>query len=183
MKDLTKISNKEKEKFVSALTQELIPLRTKAGISQEELAELIGVSRQTYGSIERRTRRMTWNTYLSLIMFFDYNKKTHQMIRNIGAFPYEIIKQFNHGSELQEIDFSTITSIEGMGDILESLDEDALRSIKTMIMVEYARCTKTPGEVVVRAFDGKDFNFGQPKNIEATKALKAIKEKQQGNGQ
>lgn len=183
MKDLIQLSNKEKEKFVTALTNDLCSLRTKAGISQEELAALIGVSRQTYGSIERRTRRMTWNTYLSLVLFFDYNNKTHQMIRNIGAFPYEVIKQFNHGHELKAIDFSNVTEGDDMTDIFDALDEDALRSIKTMIMLEYARCTKTPGEVVVRAFDGRDFNFKQPKNIEATKALKAIKEKQRADGE
>ena len=41
------LTNAEKEKYISALTPELVVLRTKAEISQEERAELIGISRQT----------------------------------------------------------------------------------------------------------------------------------------
>lgn len=175
------ISEEEKERFISALTPELALLRTKAGISQEELASFIGTSRQTYGSIERKTRRMSWDTFLSLIMFFDYNQKTHQMIRTIGAFPHEIIKHFNEGADFNEVDLGSFLG-EGMQSIVDSLDEQALRSIRTLIMVEYARCTNTPGEVVVKAFDGRNFNPSQlchPTQTEilTTKALKSIKEK------
>ena len=49
------LTEEEKDKFISALTPELVLLRTKAEISQEELASLIGVSRQTYGAIERKS--------------------------------------------------------------------------------------------------------------------------------
>ena len=61
-----KLTDEEKQMLIAAITQELIPLRSKAGISQGELANLIGVSRQTYGAIERGDREMTWNTYLHL---------------------------------------------------------------------------------------------------------------------
>lgn len=77
----------EKEKLISALTPELMMLRTKAEISQGELANLIGVSRQTYGAIARGARKMTWGTYLSLILFYDYKHMTHTFIRNIDVFP------------------------------------------------------------------------------------------------
>lgn len=63
------LAEAEKKELISALSQELILLRMKAEISQSELANLIGVSRQTYGAIERGVRLMTWNTYLSLILF------------------------------------------------------------------------------------------------------------------
>ena len=56
------LTSAEKEKYISALTPELVVLRTKAEISQEELAELIGISRQTYGAIERKVRQMSWST-------------------------------------------------------------------------------------------------------------------------
>ena len=75
-----KLTDEEKQMLIAAITPELIPLRSKAGISQGELANLIGVSRQTYGAIERGDREMTWNTYLSLVLFYDYNQKTHQML-------------------------------------------------------------------------------------------------------
>ena len=71
----------EENRFISALTPNLNVLRTKAEISQEELTNFIGISRQTYSAMERRIRKMAWCTYLSLFLFYDYNQKTHQIIR------------------------------------------------------------------------------------------------------
>lgn len=85
----------EKEKLISALTPQLMMLRAKAEISQGELANLIGVSRQTYGAVERGARKMTWGTYLSLILFYDYNHMTHTIIRNIDVFPNQLVERFN----------------------------------------------------------------------------------------
>lgn len=172
------LSDEDKEKFISALTPELVLLRTKAGISQEELAVLIGTSRQTYGAIERQARRMSWSTFLSLIMFYDYNQKTHDIIRAIGAFPHEIIKHFNDGNDLREVEISSLVS-EGMKPIIDCLDEQALRSIRTLVMVEYARCTDTPGDIVVKSFDGKHFNASTTPQMRVTEALRTIKEKNQ----
>lgn len=150
------VTDKEKERFISALTDELIMLRTKAGISQDDLSSLIGVSRQTYGSIERKHRRMSWSTYLALVMFYDYNKKTHQILRSTGAFPHEIIKKFNNGADEVDVDVGSFLG-DGSASIINKLDDQALHSIRTMIMVEYARCTETPGDVVIKAFDGINF--------------------------
>jgi len=41
-----------KEKFIDTLTNELKVLRAKAGITQQELADRLGVSRRTYGIID-----------------------------------------------------------------------------------------------------------------------------------
>ena len=59
-------------------------------MSQEEIANAIGLSRQTYSAIEAGKKRMTWRTYLALIMMFDYNPKTHEVIRQINIFPSEL---------------------------------------------------------------------------------------------
>ena len=50
------ISEKGKNALIEKLTPELPLLRTKAEISQEEIANIIGTSRQTYGAIERKAR-------------------------------------------------------------------------------------------------------------------------------
>ena len=59
-----------KNSYMDILAEHLLPLRMKADITQEELAQIIGVSRQTYYAIENQKREMTWNTFLSLILFF-----------------------------------------------------------------------------------------------------------------
>ena len=54
------IPEEEKKKYIKALAEELPSLRAKVGVPQDELARIIGVSRQTYGAIERRVREMSW---------------------------------------------------------------------------------------------------------------------------
>lgn len=184
MKDYSKgiISDDERSALIDALTNELTTLRAKAGISQEEISAMLDVSRQTYGSIERRDSKMSWSNYLSLILFYDYNTKTHEIIRNSPAFPHEFIKRINNGSELNVFDFKEL-----LGDsadiIISRLDEEALRTIKTLILVEYARCAKIPGDAVVRSFDGVDFtpSIITSEDVEASKALRRIREKRNKN--
>lgn len=89
------LTDAEKDGYIATLTPNLAILRTQADISQEELANLIGVSRQTYSSIERNMRRMSWSTYLSLVLFYDYNQKTHNLMRSLSVFPTELIVLFN----------------------------------------------------------------------------------------
>ena len=85
----------DKDKLIEILTEELPSLRAKIGISQEELCSIVGISRQTYSSIETKKRKMSWNTYLSLIMFFIHNEKTLPVIDTIGAFPESLRDSLN----------------------------------------------------------------------------------------
>lgn len=55
-------------------------LRKKAELTQTALAELIGVSKFTILSIEKKQRKMTWNTFLSLVLVFTNNKETDKML-------------------------------------------------------------------------------------------------------
>lgn len=59
-----------KEELMSMLRNELPVLRARLGISQAKLAEMIGISRQTYNVIENGKREMTWPIFLSLVAFF-----------------------------------------------------------------------------------------------------------------
>lgn len=77
----------DKEKLIDILTDELPALRAKLGLSQDELSSIIGISRQTYSGIETQKRRMSWNTFLSLILLFGYNEKTATYVNAVGAFP------------------------------------------------------------------------------------------------
>lgn len=94
MKDGThaEIQEIDKERLIDVLTEELPVLRAKIGLSQDDLSSIIGISRQTYSSIETKKRRMSWNTYLSLILVFVNNEKTKNLLDAIGAFPEELIQ-------------------------------------------------------------------------------------------
>lgn len=80
------LSGEIKDKLVYNLTEELPILRAKIALSQEEISEIIGVSRQTYSAIERKRRKMSWNTFLSLILLFDNNDKTKEILKMTGIF-------------------------------------------------------------------------------------------------
>lgn len=85
----------DKEKLIEILTEELPLLRAKIGITQEELSDMVGISRPTYSAIETKKRRMSWNVYLSLLMVFTQNEKTAPMIDRIGAFPENLKNSLN----------------------------------------------------------------------------------------
>lgn len=75
-----------RNKMVILLRNELPVLRAKARVSQEEIADKVGISRQTYSSIETGKREMSWTTFLALIAYFQNNDNTKQMINDINGF-------------------------------------------------------------------------------------------------
>ena len=89
------INEVDRCKLIKVLTDELPVLRAKIGISQGEISNIIGVSRQTYSAIETQKRDMSWNIFLSLILFFEHNEKTRDMIESIGAFPFSLQQMLN----------------------------------------------------------------------------------------
>lgn len=133
------LTDAEKDSFIATLTPNLAILRTQADVSQEELANLIGVSRQTYSSIERKMRRMSWSTYLSLVLFYDHNQKTHKLMRSLSLFPTELIVRFNDGVNFSSFELSRFLGNETQ-EIVDKLDEQAKGAIRAIVMMEYARC-------------------------------------------
>lgn len=85
----------KKAALIDILTEELPSLRAKIAVTQEDLCEIVGISRQTYSAIETKKRKMSWNVFLSLIMFFTHNDKTAPIIESIGAFPDELRDTLN----------------------------------------------------------------------------------------
>lgn len=126
------LTDAEKDSFIATLTPHLAILRTQAGVSQEELANLIGVSRQTYSSIERKVRKMSWNTYLSLVLFYDHNQKTHQLMRHLSLFPTGLVVRFNEGVDFSSFELSEFLG-EKMQDIVDRLDDQSLQTIRQTI--------------------------------------------------
>ena len=168
------LTNIEQEKLIHNLTINMPLLRAKLDISQDEISKIIGVSRQTYSAIESGKRRMSWQVYLSLVLFFDANKMTRDLLHHLECFPDLLV------------DRTTITEDEPHqnpadidADILQmltKLDDQALRSVKTVLMVEYARCSKIPGEAVVKAFDGSQFTGSlTTRDVELANAIQQVK--------
>lgn len=79
-----------KDLLVKKLTNNLPILRAKLKISQEELANIIGISRQTYSSMETMKRKMSWSTFLTLVLFFGCNEGTATMLDGMGILSSEL---------------------------------------------------------------------------------------------
>lgn len=77
----------KKEELIWSLTDQLTVLRTKAEVSQEQLALVIGISRQTYSTIETKKKQMSWQIYMALILYFNSNEKTKKLLHTIVEVP------------------------------------------------------------------------------------------------
>jgi len=54
------LTSEYKDTCIAILQENLVALRSKAKLSQERMANLIGVSRQTYYGVETGKNKMTW---------------------------------------------------------------------------------------------------------------------------
>ena len=78
-----------REKLIQNMTDNLPMLRTRLGLTQEELAKKIGVSRSTIVLIESKKREMTWNTFLSLVLLFVKNESTDKLLNVLEIYTDE----------------------------------------------------------------------------------------------
>lgn len=67
--------------LISRLTNELPVLRARLGLSQADLADKIGLSRQTYNSVETKKKCMTWTTCVALVAVFQNNSETNKLLK------------------------------------------------------------------------------------------------------
>ena len=132
------ITDAKKQEYINKLLPQLTTLRARVGISQDELAGLIGISRQTYCLTESGSHAMSWNTFLSIIMFYDYNTRTHDLLRSTGAFPEDLFYQFNLGM-IGRDNSVQVAAGETAAEMVEALDESGNRAVKLALANEYAR--------------------------------------------
>lgn len=80
------IKELDKKSAVEQMTKNLPVLRTMLHISQAELAELLGIGRQTLVAFETGKRTMTWNTFLSLLFVFSQRQETRDLLYILGIY-------------------------------------------------------------------------------------------------
>lgn len=84
-------TEREQDRLIAVLTDELPVFRARLRISQAALARGIGISRQTYSLIETKKQKMTWITYMAMIAFFSNDARTRKSLIELGliarAFP------------------------------------------------------------------------------------------------
>lgn len=89
------LDENKKNYYIDILTEQLLIIRTKLGWTQDEISNYLGISRQTYSSIERKQRKMSWNVCISLFLLFDKVESTRVLMQNLQIYPYEIFVQIS----------------------------------------------------------------------------------------
>lgn len=62
------------------MSEWLFVLRSALNVTQEQIAFSVGMSRQTYSALELNKKKMTWNAFLSLFLFFMLNEKSRNLL-------------------------------------------------------------------------------------------------------
>lgn len=84
------ISSINRDELIKLMSDNLSVLRAKLNLSQEDLADVLGVTRQTISAIENEQRNMSWSIFLSLILIFLKNKETKRLMILLGIYTKEL---------------------------------------------------------------------------------------------
>lgn len=80
----------EREYYQKLMAEHLPELRKTLGISQSDLANYIGSTRQSINSIENKKRPMMWDTFMSLMLLFISNTDTKKQLDELDINTKEI---------------------------------------------------------------------------------------------
>ena len=89
-----------REILIDKMTENLPVLRKKLKLSQENLAKFIGSSRYTVMLIETKKRRMTWNTFLCLVLLFDKNEETAVLLKALEIYTEDLDKMIKQQTDV-----------------------------------------------------------------------------------
>ena len=89
-----------RELLIERMVENLPVLRRKLKLSQETLAQIIGSSRYTVMLIETKKRRMTWNTFLSLVLLFDKNEETAVLLKALEIYTEDLDKMIKQQTDV-----------------------------------------------------------------------------------
>jgi len=80
-----KLSN-EREQYIEKMVKNLPVLRAALRLKQWELAEKVGVTRQTIVDIENNKRVLAWSLYLSFVLVFQQYEDSRILLERLELF-------------------------------------------------------------------------------------------------
>lgn len=84
------MDERRKEQLTDNMVSNLPVLRKALGVSQEGLANMIGLNRSTVAAIENRKRKLPWDTFLALLLVFTKNKETDRLLNAMEIYTDEL---------------------------------------------------------------------------------------------
>ena len=85
-----RLSEESKSNSIKNMSDNLVALRTMLHLTQAQLAEIMGVTRQTLVLYETGKRVMTWNTFLSLLFIFTQKRETRELLNILNIYTDEM---------------------------------------------------------------------------------------------
>ena len=89
------------EACTGCLTKELPILRKMAGLTQKDMGEILGVSRQTITNIESGAGKMKWSVFLAAMFIFSLDPNTSEYLKTIDM-PYLQLRKWLHEKRREE---------------------------------------------------------------------------------
>ena len=80
------MTENDKKVYCDALADNLPVLRAKLGVTQEELAKRVGLSRNTIACIEIKKKEMSWVTFVALALLFLKNDNTSAVFKSLDIY-------------------------------------------------------------------------------------------------
>ena len=80
--------------YTRLMAQNLPTLRASLGLSQSDLAGIIGVTRQTLSATESGARELSWGNFISLLYVFTQNERTVPLLEALGIYTEELAAVF-----------------------------------------------------------------------------------------
>lgn len=84
------LNEDRKKKYTDILADNLPVLRAKLGISQKQLADRIGMSRNMIARIEIKEKQMSWTTFMALSFLFLKNEKTEPIFKTLNIYDEDL---------------------------------------------------------------------------------------------
>lgn len=84
----------DRKEYSAKMADNLPVLRAKLGLSQERIAGIIGITRQTISAIENKSREMSWPIFLSLLFLFSKNSDTQMLMKAMGIYDEHLEEYF-----------------------------------------------------------------------------------------
>lgn len=79
------LTEEERREHIKKMVSMLKQLRFKLGITQREVAEIVGMTRNNYSAIENGRKELTWKYFLALLFFYSYNPYTRETVKESGV--------------------------------------------------------------------------------------------------
>ena len=83
--------SEEREQYIGKMVKHLPVLRATLRLKQWELAEKVGVTRQTIVDIENRKRALPWSLYLAFVLVFQQHDDSKILIERLELFNRDYI--------------------------------------------------------------------------------------------